>query len=449
MSGRTPAWPSDVLAGVGAADGLPPQPAPPRVKVLHVITKFWAGAGGNTLLTVLGADPARYETWVAGCEGGPLWERAERAGVRTVRLSRFRETISPLNDLYVLAQLIRLIRRERPAIVHTHSAKAGFLGRLAAWLCHTPAVIHTFHGLPFHDFMSARRKRVYLLLDRLVMRMTDAFLAVAPRVAREAVEQRIAPPGSLTVVPSAVELDQIPTTPDLSARARLGIAAEAPLIGTVGRLEYQKAPLDFVRMAARVAAARPDACFVMVGEGPLTAETQAEARRLGVEVQFTGFRADAPLLAAAFDIFVISSLYEGLGRALTEAVASGRPVVATAVNGVPDLIVPGVTGLLATPGDHAALGDCVLWLLDHPTDARRMGEAGSRWVRWMFDPARMCALIDQTYCRLLGLPGPNAESPPPVPARTHRLPVARPGARDGQANGSRPTTATTTLDTEG
>jgi glycosyltransferase involved in cell wall biosynthesis len=449
MSGRIPAWPSDGLADVASADGLPPQPVPPRVKVLHVITKFWAGAGGNTLLTVLGADPARYETWVAGCEGGPLWERAERAGVRTIRLKRFHETISPLHDLYVLVQLVRLIRRERPAIVHTHSAKAGFLGRLAAWLCHTPVVVHTFHGLPFHGFMSTRRKRIYVLLDRLVRPATDAFLAVAPRVAREAVEQRIALPGSVTVVPSAVELDQIPTTPDPSVRIELGIGPEVPLIGTVGRLEYQKAPLDFVRMAAKVAAVRPDACFVMVGEGPLAVAAQAEARRLGVEIHFMGFRADAPLVASALDVFVISSLYEGLGRALTEAVASGRPVVATAVNGVPDLIVPGATGLLATPGDPATLADCVLWLLDRPTEARRLGDAGSRWVRWMFDPALMCALIDQTYCRLLGLPGPGAEAPPPLASQIRRLPAGRQGAPDRPGNGSQPTTATTTFDMEG
>jgi glycosyltransferase involved in cell wall biosynthesis len=162
-----------------------------------------------------------------------------------------------------------------------------------------------------------------------------------------------------------------------------------------------------------------------------------------------GFRADAPLVASSFDVFVISSLYEGLGRALTEAVASGRPVVATAVNGVPDLIVPGATGLLATPGDPAALADCVLWLLDHPAEARRMGDAGSRWVRWMFDPARMCALIDQTYCRLLGLPGPDAEAPLPLASQLDHLPAIRKGPPDGPGSSSRPTSATTRSDMEG
>jgi glycosyltransferase involved in cell wall biosynthesis len=453
----TPAWPSDGAVRLAAVDWLPPQPTPARVKVLHVITKFWAGAGGNTLLTVLGTDLTRYESWVAGCQGGPLWERAEQAGITTVKLRRFRETISPLNDLYVLAQLIRLIRRERPTIVHTHSAKAGFLGRIAAWVCHTPVIIHTFHGLPFHDFMSRRRKRAYLLLDRLVLRMTDAFLAVAPRVAREAVEHRIAKPGGITVIPSAVELDQIPLVPDPSIRMELGIPPDAPLIGTVGRLEYQKAPLDFVHMAAQVAKARPNAHFVMVGDGPLVDPARAEARRLDVSIHVVGFRSDAPQVASAFDVFVISSLYEGLGRALTEAVASGRPVVATAVNGVPDLIVPGTTGLLATPGDPSSLARSVLWMLDHPAEARRMGQTGSRWVRWMFDPTLMCTLIDHTYSQLLGLPGPNAEAPPQRAHQTHptqqtqqtqRLPAGRPSIPEPQGNRSQPVTATTGLETE-
>jgi glycosyltransferase involved in cell wall biosynthesis len=416
-------WPGATARPDGMPE-LPSQPVPPRVKVLHVITKFWAGAGGNTLLTVLGSDPVRYETWVAGCEGGPLWARAERAGVTTVRLKRFREVISPLNDLSVLIQLIRLIRRERFAIVHTHSAKAGFLGRLAAWLCRTPVVVHTFHGLPFHRYMSAGRRGAYVLLDRLVRPMTDAFIAVAPRVAQEAIERRIAPPGGVTVVPSAVELDQIPSRPDPSVRVDLGIPQDVPLVGTVGRLEAQKAPLDFVRMAAQVAAVRPDVCFVMVGDGPLADDAEAEARRLGVEIRFAGFRPDAPRIAAAFDVFVISSRYEGLGRALTEAVAAGRPVAATAVNGVPDLIVPGSTGLLAPPGDFGALASCVLWLLDHPAEAAHMGETASRHVRWMFHPALMCALIDQTYCRLLGLPGPDAEPPPPPPQQDPPASVA-------------------------
>src|SRR5207244_1231106 len=148
-------------------------------------------------------------------------------------------------------------------------------------------------------------------------------------------------------------------------RAEFGIPEGVRVVGTIGRLDFQKAPLDFVRMAASVAHRRSDVRFVMVGEGSLRVEAEQEAARLGVDVVFTGHRADAPTIAASFDVFVISSLYEGLGRGLTEALASGRPVVATAVNGVPDLVEPGATGLLAPPAEPDRLAECVEWLLEH------------------------------------------------------------------------------------
>jgi glycosyltransferase involved in cell wall biosynthesis len=359
-------------------------------------------------MTVIGADRSRYEVWVAGAPGGPLWERAEAHGVRTRTLPRLREYLAPVDDALVLLQLIRLIRRGRFSIVHTHSSKAGFLGRVAAWMCRTPVVIHTIHGFSFHPFMSRRRRLFYLTAERLVRPLTDEFIAVAPEVAREAVERGLARPGSVRVAPSAVELDAIPTAADPAVKEELSVPPDAPLIGTVGRLDAQKAPLDFVRMAASVAAAVPRARFAMVGEGPLLDAAKVEAERLGVPVIFTGFRADAPRVAAAFDVYVVSSLYEGLGRALTEALASGRPVVATAVNGVVDLVEPGSTGLLAPPADPEALAANVRWLLDHPDAARQMGEAGRARVHQLFSPERMCGLIEDTYARLLGLPAGNA-----------------------------------------
>jgi glycosyltransferase involved in cell wall biosynthesis len=400
------AWPVPTERVVPPAM-LPPQPSPAKVKVLHVITRFWAGAGGNTLLSAIGMDPGRYEVWIAGTPGGPLWARAQEAGIKTVQLRRFTEVISPLNDLAVLVELIRLIRAERFTVVHTHSSKGGVLGRIAASLCRVPVIVHTFHGFSFHDFMSPLRRRAYLFVERSLRERTDAFLAVSPLVAREAVETRLAHPAQVAVVPSAIELDQIPSAPDPAVRGELGVPAGVPLIGTVGRIDHQKAPLDFVRMAARVASRRPDARFVMVGDGPLQDEVQVEADRLGVDLIFTGYRPDAPRISASFDVFVISSLYEGLGRALTEALASGRPVVATAVNGVPDLVVPGATGLLAPVRDPDALAECVAWLLDHPEEARLMGAAGRSAVFQLFAPASMCRLIDQIYAGLLGLSDPT------------------------------------------
>jgi glycosyltransferase involved in cell wall biosynthesis len=385
------------------------------------------GSGGNTLLSAIGVDARRYDVWIASAPAGPLWSRAERKGVTPVKLPRFREVISPLDDLIVLLELIRLIRRERFAVVHTHSSKAGILGRLAAWLCGTPVIVHTIHGFSWHDFMTRRRRLFYIAIERLIGSVTDAFLAVAPEVAREAVATRMAAPGKVSVVPSAIELDEIPYGSEPKLREEIGVPADVPLVGTIGRLDFQKAPIDFVRMAATVATLHPKTRFVWVGDGPLCEEARAEAGRLEVDVTFVGFRTDAARIAACFDVYVVSSLYEGLGRGLCEALASGRPVAATAVNGVIDIVEPGSTGLLSPPSDPEALARNVAWLLDHPDAAREMGTAARSRARLLFEPAFMCSLLEENYARLLRPPvpgqgkGQNNVSPIwPSSARTER-----------------------------
>jgi glycosyltransferase involved in cell wall biosynthesis len=270
-------------------------------------------------------------------------------------------------------------------------------------------VVHTFHILAAHDGLSRVRRRLYLALERRVRGFAHHYVAVAPRLARQAVEQRIAPPGRVSVVPSAVDLSSIPIVEDLEVRAELRIPERAGVVGTVGRIVAQKAPLDFVRMCALVHGQQPDTVFVMVGDtalesGGLEQETRREADRLGVPILFTGFRADAPRVAATFDVYVVPSRHEGLGRALTEAMASGRPVVATAVNGVPDLVEPGVTGLLVEPGDVDGLAKATLWMLQHPDDARLMGKQARERVRSSFSPEEMCEALDALYSGLLGLP---------------------------------------------
>ncbi|MGC0398736.1 glycosyltransferase involved in cell wall biosynthesis [Streptomyces sp. SAI-126] len=422
-SGRpvgAPDWPGPPPPVASAAE-LPPLPTLSRIKVLHVITRLHAGAGGNTLLSALGMDPDRYEVWIAGVPGGGLWDRARAAGVRTVEIPGFRHTLTPV-DVLVLWRLTRLIRRERFTVVHTHSAKGGFLGRVAARLCRTPVVVHTFHGVSFHPYQSRARRLLYRRLERATRRFTHRFLAVAPRVAEQAVEERLAPPGRVQVVPSAIDLPHIPERFDPLARRVLGPPRSTALVGTVGRLDTQKAPLDFVRMAAALRVERPDTAFVMIGDGPLEADVRRLAEELGVELILTGHRADAAWLVAGLDVFVITSLYEGLGRALTEALATARPVVATAVNGVPDLVEHGATGLLVDPADPDRAALAVRWLLDHPRQAAEMGRQGRRRVRGDFTQQAMCAALDACYRDLLGLP-PTGQ----VPDRARRPTGAAPG----------------------
>lgn len=392
---------------------IPDQPSPRPVKVLHVITRFAGGSGGNTLLSAAGMDPGRYEAWIAAMPGGPLWEVARAEGVRTVHVAHMRERISPLHDLLACRELVQLMRRERFTVVHTHCSKAGLIGRVAARLVGVPVVVHTFHIFAAHEGLSPARKWIYLFLDRAARPLAHRYVAVAPAVAREAVEQRLASPGDILAIASAVDLDSIPTEPDPCVRAELDLELDRPVVGTVGRIVAQKCPLDFVRMCAIIHEQRPEVQFVMVGDATLETkgleqETLREADRLGVPVLFTGFRSDAPRIAACFDVYVVPSLYEGLGRAVTEAMASGRPVVATAVNGVPDLVEPASTGLLAAPSDPGSLARSVMWMLDHPAEAAAMGAQARARVRSAFAPDSMCAALDDLYGELLGRPAPAA-----------------------------------------
>jgi glycosyltransferase involved in cell wall biosynthesis len=392
------------------------------VKVLHVITRLEAGAGGNTLLSAIGMDSSRYETWVAGGDGGPLWEQARRAGVRTVRIPGLVRDVNPVADLRVLRELVSLIRRERFAVVHVHSAKTGALGRLSGWLSRTPVLVYTIHGRdpwwpaapgagPDLGELVPHGRRGFLLIERALRPVTHAFVAVSPTVARDAILAGVASPGRTSVAPSAVDVGAIPPGRDPTARADLGLPPDVQVVGTVGRLDAQKAPLDFVRMAAQVTAVRPGVRFVHIGDGELADEVAREARVLGVPLQLAGFRLDAARLASAFDVYVVTSLYEGVGRSVTEAMASGRPVVATAVDGVVDLVEPGSTGLLAAPRDVAALAKATLWMLEHPVEAARMGEQARDRVRALFTTEVMCAALDELYCGLLGMDQPTASRP--------------------------------------
>jgi glycosyltransferase involved in cell wall biosynthesis len=337
-----------------------------------------------------------------------------------VPLPGLRREVAPLADLRVLVRLVGLLRRERFGIVHVHSAKAGVLGRVAAMLSGTPVVVYTLHGRDpwwpapdgsrtrLRDVMS-RGLRVFLLAERLLRRRTDGFVAVAPAVARDAVLARVAAPGRTQVAPSAVDLREIPEDVDPDVRAELGLPDVGDLVGTVGRLDAQKAPLDFVRMAAEVARTHPGTRFVVVGEGELRPAAETLASSLGVDILFTGFRTDAARVASGFDVFVVTSLYEGVGRSVTEAMASARPVAATAVDGVVDLVAPGATGLLCAPRDPLAMAAAVRWMLDHPTEAAEMGKLGRDRVRSLFSQERMCAVLDEVYAGLLGLePLPSA-----------------------------------------
>ena len=359
----------------GLTDGGTPLP----LRVATVITRLEGGAG---LLALRGAQALHPEvvtpTIVTG-SGGRLIDAAAASGIEVVVEPSLREVIAPRSDLLALGRLETFFRERDFGVVHTHCAKAGAVGRLAARRAAVPRIVHTFHGFPFHEFQSPARRRAYMSIERRLGRGTDVALCVGAGVAAEAVRRELIAPDRVRTIGVAVDgpararasmTAQLPQARQ-HARATLGLPADATVVGAVGRLTYQKAPEDFV--AALGGLGRPDVIGVWVGGGELAERVGRRAGRLsGPRVILAGERTDVLDVLPAFDVFALPSRYEGLPTVIVEAMICGVPVVATAVNAVPDLVVPGETGMLVPPRRPGQLAAAIRYLLDSPQAAAQM-----------------------------------------------------------------------------
>jgi len=375
--------------------------------VATVITRLEGGAGQHALRGALSLDPARYQMTIITGSGDPvLLDQAAAAGLEVVTEPALRAPIAPRSDLRALARLRELLGRRSFDIVHTHTAKAGVLGRLAAHRAGVPRLVHTYHGFPFHEFQAPPRRQAYLRIERGLGRITDLALCVGTGVAVEAVRRRLISPERIRTIgvvadgpaathgaPNGAAQGAPHGSARAWARAALGLSAAATVVGAVGRLTYQKAPGDF--LAALQALDRPDVTGVWVGDGELAGQVAAQARETpAVRMVLAGQRGNVPELLPAFDVFLLSSRYEGLPTAVVEAMICGIPVVATAVNAVGDVVVPGETGLLVPPGHPALMADAVRFLLDSPEAAARMASAAQARLGKRFgEPALRQALM--------------------------------------------------------
>lgn len=380
-----------------------------RQKVAVVVTRLQAGAGGVALRGALALDPARYQvTIIAGDtdgsgdadgSGDSLLRRAADAGLRVIRMPELVPEIAPATDRRGLRALTAHLCQARYDVVHTHSAKAGALGRLAASRAEIPRVVHTFHGFPFHEFQSRPRRAVYVGTERYLSQFTDMFLAVGTAVAAEAIRRGIAVPSRIRVIDPAIELataDSSPAARD-AARRQLGVPVGCKVVGTVGRIDYQKAPECFIDAIAAIG--RPDVYSVWIGDGPMRGEIEKRARRRGLGDRFTclGHRDDVAELLPGLDVFAMASRYEGMPCAVAEAMTAGVPVVATAVNAVPDLVLPGETGILVAPEEPRQLAAAVSHLIDMPGEGARMATAARRLIAGRFSAETLAAILAAAY----------------------------------------------------
>lgn len=312
--------------------------------------------------------------------------------------------IRPLRDLQTLWRLVSLMRRLKPHVVHTHTAKAGAVGRAAAILAGVPVVVHTYHGHVLRGYFSPAKTAVYRAIERGLARRTDRLLAVTARVRDELIALGVGEAAQYRTVPLGFDLAPLLVAERRRGelRAELGLG-DAPLVGIVARLVPIKAHEVFLSAAARVRQQVPSARFLIVGDGELRASLEQQTAALGLTgvVSFLGWRADIDRLYADIDVVALTSRNEGSPVALIEAMASGVPVVSTDVGGVADVVEHGVSGLLAPMDDAAGVADHILTLLADPGMRHAMGQQGRAKVAVTYDARRLVSDIETLYDDLI------------------------------------------------
>jgi glycosyltransferase involved in cell wall biosynthesis len=382
------------------------------MKVAHIITRLIVGgAQENTLHTAedlhrLHGDEVTLITGPGLGPEGSLEDRARAGGYRLEILPELKRAISPWADWKAYRRLIALLNEIQPDIVHTHSSKAGILGRMAAARLGLPAV-HTVHGASFHFGQSALAYRAYIAAERKVAGQTAKFISVADAMTREYVAACIAPAEKFTTIYSgfAVEPFLMPSRPIAEIRDELGIRPEEVVVGKVGRLFHLKGHEFLIRAAPTILAAMPQVRFLLVGDGILRDSIEAELTRLGIRHRFTFtglVRPEAiPDLIHAMDIVVHTSQWEGLARVLPQGLIAGKPVVAYDVGGSAEIVIPGETGYLLPRDSYGPLVEAVGELARDADLRQRLGQAGRERFTEQFRHEHMTARIRDVYQAVL------------------------------------------------
>ncbi len=386
-----------------------------QVPVVHMIARLNVGGATTQAIALAGLLRPKYRTMlVRGVEEsreGTMDSFAEALGVDPLRVPSLRRKLGP-HDLRALVAVTRIIRRERPLVLHTHTAKAGMIGRLAAILAgrhRPPIVLHMFHGHVLDGYFSPVKSRFFALLERGLARRTTRLLVVSEQVRDDLVRLKVAPREKMEVIELGLGFSDYGIGQEeqhrlrSGVRAELGIPAEAPVVSLISRVVPIKRIDRFLRIAALLAEKLPSVRFLIVGDGELRPglEASADARALGQRLVWAGFRDDVPAVCFASDVVALTSDNEGTPVSLIEAQAAGRPVVSTRAGGASAAVIDGVTGLLVDPADEVGFAAALERLLTDAAFARRLGTQGRDHAHAKFSLDRLIADMDALYQRLL------------------------------------------------
>ncbi len=367
------------------------------------------GAQQAVLALLQGLEPAAFEQIIITGQGGLLFEElAKLPGVRHYVVPHLNRHIGPRSvwaDLKALWQIRGILRAERPLIAHTHTPKAGIIGRWAAHLAGVPIVLHTYHGFGFGDSHASWRRWLYVSIERSTARITSRLVAVSEQNRSKAEAMGMFKQGRCDVIRSGISFPQfqLQTFDKVQKKMELGLSPTDRIVGIVASFTPAKGLQYFLDAAAQIRASSPGVRFLMVGDGELRPQLESRMRQLqmGQALQMLGWRRDVPELLRIFDVLMLTSLWEGVPRVLVEAALAGVPVVASNVDGVAEVVQDGRTGILVPPGDAHAAAQAVIELLSDETRRKSMGSVGQSTVT-EFSVERMLDAHLKLYRQLAG-----------------------------------------------
>jgi glycosyltransferase involved in cell wall biosynthesis len=381
------------------------------MRIVHLITRLiLGGAQENTVLSCQGLARRGHEVTLAfgpiyGPEGS-LLDQARRGGYACVELPAMRRAVNPWSDWQCYRQCRGLIRRLEPDVVHTHSSKAGIVGRAAAWAEGTPAVVHTIHGLPFHPRQNALANRMYVAAERWAARRCHAIVSVAEAMTRQALAAGVGRAEQYSTIHSGMEVEPfLDDSIDRAAvRRSLGLRDEWIVLGTAARLAELKGHDDLLEALGPMLRARQELRLLWVGDGWLRPRLERRIAAMGLadRIVITGMRPpeQMPGLMRAMDVLIHPSYREGLARALPQALLCGVPAISYDSDGASEVCIHGQTGRLVPTGDRNELADAVRWMLEHRSEWKAMGLAGRALCRKRFAAATMVEGLEALYQRL-------------------------------------------------
>ena len=380
--------------------------APPKVRVLHVITRLIrGGADENTVFTVEGVDPDRYESDILAGRGSEVDGFSPKIRACTRVLPQLVRDPHPLWDVIALFRLVRIMRKGRYQIVHTHTAKAGFLGRLAARIAGVPHVVHTLHGVTFHDHIRPLTRRLYIALEKMAAPFCDVMITVGEDVRRKYLREAIGRSDQYVTIPSGMDTRPFrralenPGSVREPLRQEFGFEDHHVVLGMVSRLESRKGYRFLLEAVSRLAPDFPDLRVLVVGEGEERGELERVAanRGLGSRVVFAGFRDDIAETISTFDVAVLTSLWEGLPRVLVQYSLLEKPIVTFEVEGAHEVVEDGVSGYVVESKNVDQLVDRLRRLLGSPDHRSELGRRSRRRVEGLWDVELMVRRIADLY----------------------------------------------------